>query len=58
MRTNPFDDAWFFLIGRTGDHDNSGIGSGLNACRPPSPSPLYGCERGTRKSVDPGVIFL
>jgi uncharacterized membrane protein YphA (DoxX/SURF4 family) len=26
MRTNPFYDAWLFLIGRTSDHENSGIG--------------------------------
>jgi uncharacterized membrane protein YphA (DoxX/SURF4 family) len=26
MRTNPFYDAWLFLIGRTDDHANSGIG--------------------------------
>ena len=26
MRTNPFYDAWLFLIGRTGDHENSGVG--------------------------------
>lgn len=26
MRTNPFYDAWLFLIGRTGDHENSGAG--------------------------------
>jgi hypothetical protein len=27
MRTNPFYDAWLFLIGRTSDHENSGVGS-------------------------------
>jgi len=26
MRTNPFYDAWLFLIGRTGEHEASGIG--------------------------------
>jgi hypothetical protein len=26
MRTNPFYDTWLFLIGRTSDHENSGIG--------------------------------
>ena len=26
MRTNPFYDAWLFLIGATSDHENSGIG--------------------------------
>ena len=26
MRTNPFYDAWLFLIGSTGDHENSGVG--------------------------------
>jgi hypothetical protein len=26
MRTNPFYDAWLFLIGRTGDLENSGVG--------------------------------
>ena len=26
MRTNPFNDAWLFLIGRTNDHANSGVG--------------------------------
>ncbi len=26
MRTNPFYDAWLFLIGQTGDHENSGVG--------------------------------
>jgi hypothetical protein len=26
MRTNPFYDAWLFLIGSTGDHQNSGVG--------------------------------
>jgi uncharacterized membrane protein YphA (DoxX/SURF4 family) len=26
MRTNPFYDAWLFLIGRTSDHENSGVG--------------------------------
>jgi hypothetical protein len=26
MRTNPFYDAWLFLIGRTSDHENSGAG--------------------------------
>jgi len=26
VRTNPFYDAWLFLIGRTSDHENSGIG--------------------------------
>lgn len=26
MRTNPFNDAWLFLLGRTDDHVNSGIG--------------------------------
>jgi hypothetical protein len=26
VRTNPFYDAWLFLIGRTSDHENSGVG--------------------------------
>ena len=26
MRTNPFTDAWLFLIGRTDDHRDSGVG--------------------------------
>jgi hypothetical protein len=26
MRTNPFYDAWLFLIGNTGDHEGSGVG--------------------------------
>lgn len=26
MRTNPFYDAWLFLIGSTSDHQNSGVG--------------------------------
>ena len=26
MRTNPFEDAWQFLIGATGDHQGSGVG--------------------------------
>ena len=26
MRTNPFYDAWLFLIGRTSDHENSAVG--------------------------------
>lgn len=26
MRTNPFYDAWLFLIGHTPDHENSGVG--------------------------------
>ena len=26
MRTNPFYDAWLFLIGATDDHQNSGVG--------------------------------
>jgi hypothetical protein len=26
VRTNPFYDAWLFLIGATSDHENSGIG--------------------------------
>jgi len=26
MRTNPFYDAWEFLLGRTGDHQGTGIG--------------------------------
>jgi hypothetical protein len=26
VRTNPFYDAWLFLIGRTSDHANSGVG--------------------------------
>lgn len=26
MRTNPFYDAWLFLIGSTGDHEGSGVG--------------------------------
>jgi hypothetical protein len=26
MRTNPFYDTWLFLIGRTSDHENSGVG--------------------------------
>ena len=26
MRTNPFYDTWLFLIGRTPDHENSGVG--------------------------------
>lgn len=31
MRTNPFYDAWLFLIGSTGDHENSGVGWLLTA---------------------------
>ena len=31
MRTNPFYDAWLFLIGQTSDHENSGVGSLLVA---------------------------
>jgi hypothetical protein len=31
MRTNPFYDAWLFLIGRTGEHEASGIGWLLTA---------------------------
>ena len=31
MRTNPFYDAWLFLIGSTSDHKNSGIGWLLTA---------------------------
>ena len=31
MRTNPFYDAWLFLIGSTSDHENSGIGWLLTA---------------------------
>ena len=31
MRTNPFYDAWLFLIGSTSDHRNSGIGWLLTA---------------------------
>jgi hypothetical protein len=31
VRTNPFYDAWLFLIGRTGEHDSSGIGWLLTA---------------------------
>jgi hypothetical protein len=27
MRTNPIYDTWLFLIGRTSDHENSGVGS-------------------------------
>ena len=26
MRTNPFYDAWLFLIGHTSYHENSGVG--------------------------------
>jgi uncharacterized membrane protein YphA (DoxX/SURF4 family) len=26
VRTNPFYDTWLFLIGRTSDHENSGVG--------------------------------
>ncbi len=26
MRTNPFNDAWLFLIGNTPDHQTSGVG--------------------------------
>jgi len=26
MRTNPFYDAWLFVIGQTPDHENSGVG--------------------------------
>jgi uncharacterized membrane protein YphA (DoxX/SURF4 family) len=26
MRTNPFYDAWLFLLGQTSDHQNSGVG--------------------------------
>ena len=35
MRTNPFYDAWLFLIGRTGDHTNGGVGEDVigRACR-------------------------
>jgi hypothetical protein len=31
MRTNPFYDAWLFLIGQTGDHQSSGVGALLTA---------------------------
>jgi len=31
VRTNPFSDAWLFLVGRTGDHENSGVGWLLTA---------------------------
>jgi hypothetical protein len=31
MRTNPFYDAWLFLIGRTEDHQKSGVGYLLTA---------------------------
>ena len=31
MRTNPFYDAWLFLIGKTSDHANSGVGWLLTA---------------------------
>src|SRR5262245_51228586 len=31
MRTNPFYDAWLFLIGSTPDHENSGVGWLLTA---------------------------
>lgn len=31
MRTNPFHDAWLFLIGATGDHQSSGVGGLLTA---------------------------
>lgn len=31
MRTNPFYDAWLFLIGQTDDHQKSGVGSLLTA---------------------------
>ena len=31
MRTNPFYDAWLFLIGSTSDHKNSGVGWLLTA---------------------------
>ena len=31
MRTNPFYDAWLFLIGSTSDHENSGVGWLLTA---------------------------
>jgi len=35
MHTNPSYDASLFLIGRTSDHENSGVGEGLigRACR-------------------------
>jgi uncharacterized membrane protein YphA (DoxX/SURF4 family) len=26
MRTNPFYDAWLFVLGQTSDHENSGVG--------------------------------
>jgi hypothetical protein len=31
MRTNPFYDAWLFLIGSTGDHQSSGVGGLMTA---------------------------
>ncbi|HEY7551683.1 MAG TPA: DoxX family protein [Hyphomicrobiaceae bacterium] len=31
MRTNPFYDAWLFLIGSTPDHHNSGVGGLMTA---------------------------
>jgi hypothetical protein len=31
MRTNPFYDAWLFLIGSTPDHQNSGVGGLMTA---------------------------
>jgi hypothetical protein len=31
MRANPFQDAWLFLIGSTGEHRDSGIGGFLTA---------------------------
>jgi hypothetical protein len=31
MRTTPFYDAWLFLIGRTGEHESSGVGWLLTA---------------------------
>jgi hypothetical protein len=31
MRTDPFYDAWLFLIGRTGEHESSGVGWLLTA---------------------------
>jgi hypothetical protein len=31
MRTNPFYDAWLFLLGETGDHQGSGVGGLLTA---------------------------
>ena len=31
MRTNPFYDAWLFLLGQTGDHQGTGVGGLLTA---------------------------